>query len=269
MASKVIEFRRPDRPVEPVPLLDAVTIREKSDIFNASGVLARAAADRCLRVMLWHDISSQEPIVDVDGKDLNAQVFGWKADGRGLWKDYDRASRSQIIRGCRVEGEPFWVNRHGFRTRLQNPFLQEITLDDFEERSYLKAAIVIPLHLPFGQISVAIFSSANPARKDLSREFAQFGPLFSDLSRRYLSSYVTTMRDNPYLPPANVLTRREVECLRWAAFGKTDDEISMILFRSHATVRYHIKRICDKLGAVNRAQAIFRAGQLGYLGSAA
>lgn len=267
MASKVVEFRLPERLAETKTPIEAVTIKERTDILAAATILARVAAVRGMRLMAWHDISSGQPIADADGNDINAYVFGWDPDGPGLWKDYDKAARSQMLRACRVEGEPFWVNRHGFQTRWHNPFLDDIELRDFEERSFLKAAIVIPLHMPFGQIAVATFSSTDPARVNLSAEFAQYGSFLADLSRRFLASYVATMRDNPYLPPAKVLTNREVECLRWAAFGKTDDEISMILDRSHATVRYHIKKICEKLGSANRAQAIFRAGQLGYLGS--
>ena len=56
--------------------------------------------------------------------------------------------------------------------------------------------------------------------------------------------------------------------LRWAAVGKTDREISLILARSHATVRFHIQNAGDKLDAVNRSQTIFKAAQLGYLGLA-
>ena len=56
---------------------------------------------------------------------------------------------------------------------------------------------------------------------------------------------------------------------RVAAIGKTDKEISLILALSHATVRYHIQRAGEKLNAVNRSQAVFKAGQLGYLGAAA
>ena len=41
----------------------------------------------------------------------------------------------------------------------------------------------------------------------------------------------------------------------------------MILSRSHATVRYHIHRASEKLNSVNRAQTIFKAGQLGYIGA--
>lgn len=267
MASKVVNLRRLDQSPEPRSLLDAVTIQEKSEILGAAKILARVAADRGMRVMAWHDISSEQPMTDTEGRDLNSYVFGWEPNGSGLWEDYDRVLRSQMIRACRVEGEPFWVNRHGFRTRWQNSLLDEIDVRDFEERSGFKTAIVVPHHMPFGQISVAVFPSIDRSREDLSEEFACFSELLSDLSRRFFVGYVHAMRDNPYLPTANVLTNREVECLRWAAFGKTDDEISMILDRSHATIRYHIRRICVKLDAANRAQAIFRASQLGYLGS--
>jgi DNA-binding CsgD family transcriptional regulator len=54
--------------------------------------------------------------------------------------------------------------------------------------------------------------------------------------------------------------------LRWAALGKTDHEIGIILGCSHAGVRYHLSRACISLGTINRAQSVFRACQLGYLG---
>jgi DNA-binding CsgD family transcriptional regulator len=63
------------------------------------------------------------------------------------------------------------------------------------------------------------------------------------------------------------LSKREVECLRWAALGKTDQEIAMIMSRSCATVRFHIHNAAIKLDAVNRSQTVFKASQLGYLGS--
>ena len=65
------------------------------------------------------------------------------------------------------------------------------------------------------------------------------------------------------------MSKREVECLRWAAVGKTDSEIARIRGRSCATIRFHIHNAAMKLNAVNRSQAIFKAAQLGYLGALA
>lgn len=267
MASNVLKLRRPDESAEPLQLEDAASIHGKADVLDAAMVLERVARDRGMRIMMWHDISSQEPLVDAEGRAINACVFGCDTQDEALCNYYKKALRSQVIRACRVESEPFWVNRHGFRTRWQNPSLNQIELEDFEKRCLVKAAIVVPVHLPFGQIASAVFVSLDETKDDLASEFAQFGKLLAYLARQFLAGYVNTMRDNPYLPTSNVLSDRQVECLRWAAFGKTDDEIAMILDMSHAAVRYHIKRTCEELGAVNRTQCVFKASQLGYLGS--
>ena len=89
------------------------------------------------------------------------------------------------------------------------------------------------------------------------------------LAARFVSGYSKAHRTRHWLPGDCQLTKREVECLRWASIGKTDKEISMILGRSHATVRFHIQNAGEKLDAVNRSQTIFKAAQLGYLGYAA
>ena len=55
------------------------------------------------------------------------------------------------------------------------------------------------------------------------------------------------------------LSSREVECLRWAAAGKSSDEIAIILGISAYTVSSYFKSATRKLDAVNRMQAIARA----------
>ncbi len=52
------------------------------------------------------------------------------------------------------------------------------------------------------------------------------------------------------------LSSREVECLRWAAAGKSSDEIAIILGISVYTVSSYFKSATRKLQAVNRMQAI-------------
>ncbi|SIQ36697.1 DNA-binding transcriptional regulator, CsgD family [Rhizobium sp. RU20A] len=61
------------------------------------------------------------------------------------------------------------------------------------------------------------------------------------------------------------LSMREVECLRWAAAGKSSDEIAIILGISAYTVSSYFKTATRKLGAVNRMQAIARAIRLKLL----
>ena len=48
------------------------------------------------------------------------------------------------------------------------------------------------------------------------------GDLFGAIGRRFLGSYVSAMRTQQWIPSDCRLSKREVECLRWAAVGKTD-----------------------------------------------
>jgi DNA-binding CsgD family transcriptional regulator len=58
--------------------------------------------------------------------------------------------------------------------------------------------------------------------------------------------------------PSDLLSARELECMRWVAAGKTDWEIGAILLISATTVKFHVNRARAKLGARNRAQATTR-----------
>jgi LuxR family transcriptional regulator len=61
------------------------------------------------------------------------------------------------------------------------------------------------------------------------------------------------------------LSPREIECLRWAAGGRTTQDVAHILGRSVETVRMHVKNAMHKLGSNNRTQAVAKAMQLGLL----
>lgn len=61
------------------------------------------------------------------------------------------------------------------------------------------------------------------------------------------------------------LTLRERECIRWAALGKSEWEISQILGISEHTSEKHLLSAKSKLGAVNRVQAVAEAIRLGYI----
>lgn len=267
MASNIVELRTPHGQESIEQLLEQVTIRCLDDIQDAASTMARVAAERGLKFASCDDISARVTMADAEGTLLNPDVFGWVEDGERWWEDHQLALRSPLVIACRYESEPFWMNRDGFYTMWRNSYLDEIDLSDFDKHLISNAAIVVPVHLPFGQISANSFASLDRAKTDLSVEFAQHGALLAQLTQRFIAGYAQAHRTTRRIPADCGLSKREAECLRWAAIGKTDKEISMILDRSHATVRYHIHRAGEKLDSVNRAQTIFKAGQLGYLGA--
>jgi LuxR family transcriptional regulator, quorum-sensing system regulator VjbR len=67
------------------------------------------------------------------------------------------------------------------------------------------------------------------------------------------------------VPTTAQLTRREVECLRWAAFGKTDGEIADILSIARWTVVTYLQNAKVKLGCPNRTAAVATALVMGII----
>ena len=55
------------------------------------------------------------------------------------------------------------------------------------------------------------------------------------------------------------LTDRQVDCVLWAARGKTDYEISVILGISHETVIQHLKMARERYGVQKRTMLAVRA----------
>ncbi len=219
------------------------------------------------RVAVCHNIAVSQPMVDADGDVLATGVFGWTNDENDRWWRVPRlALDSPLPTACRYESEPFWCNAEGFRSPLPNSMLDALDLSNFERRGLTPAAIVVPVHLPFGQIGAASFVPWDRSHVDVSEEFEKHGDMLGLMTRTFVASYTRVMCRQERVPVGAMLSKREVECLRWAAVGKTDFEISMIMLRSRATVRFHIHNASVKLSAVNRSQTLFKATQLGYIG---
>ncbi len=266
MAAKVLKFRRSDIKVDKGDMLEAVTIHRSADIASAAQALAQVVHDFELKAIVWPDLATMDPLIDDSLQPLATTVFGWEPEQVHRLYDYQLALSAPWVRASRVENEPFWISADGIFTRWQNRYLDEIDVGDFEQRALGPAAIVVPIHMPFGKIAAAAFVCAAGCRSDLSQEFACHADMLAGVTSRFLQDYLRTTRSDRYLPTEKVLPNRTVQCLQWAALGKTDYEIAIILGCSHAAIRYHITRACESLSAVNRVQAVFRAAQLGYLG---
>ncbi|WP_066961198.1 helix-turn-helix transcriptional regulator [Rhizorhabdus dicambivorans] len=249
--------------------IDSLRIATPADVRPAAEAFYALARDRFdCRVATCHNIAVKQLMRDAEGNILATDVFGWTDDEDDRWwRTPQLALASPLTTACRYESDPFWCNGDGFYTMRPNRWLDGIDLTNFERRSFARTAIVVPIHMPFGQIGAVSFTSTDPSRTDLSEEFAAHGETLGLYSRAFITSYQRVMVAPERLPVGGtMLSKREVECLRWAAIGKTDYEISLIMARSRATVRFHIHNAATKLDAVNRSQTVFKAAQLGYIG---
>jgi len=245
--------------------IDAVRITGPEDIRRAAEALHEISLECGMRAAPAHDIADKRTPVDAEGNVLAQDVFGWSGDDKVWWRNSRIALDSPLTTACRFESQPFWANAKGFFTRQPNPYLASIDITNFESRAMTRAAIGVPVHLPFGQIGAVSFNPLDPSHTELEEEFLAYSDALGLYARTFITTYVHVMGSMQALPSQSRLSKREVECLRWAAIGKTDLEISMIMSRSRATVRFHIHNASVKLNAVNRSQTVFKAAQLGYI----
>jgi DNA-binding CsgD family transcriptional regulator len=77
-----------------------------------------------------------------------------------------------------------------------------------------------------------------------------------DVAYRKVAALHTAKLRPGECPPSIILSIREEEITYWVCQGKTNGEIAQILGISVNTVKNHVHRIFDKLGASNRTQAV-------------
>ncbi|GAT71675.1 response regulator [Microbacterium hydrocarbonoxydans] len=108
------------------------------------------------------------------------------------------------------------------------------------------------------------------------------GMLAPEVTRRVLSRFAAASAPAPVAPPAGAapsgpgrtatgahpglaepLTEREAEVLALLADARSNAEIAGALFIGEATVKTHVSRILQKLGARDRVQAVVLAHRMG------
>ena len=82
------------------------------------------------------------------------------------------------------------------------------------------------------------------------------------LSFQQLFDQIETLTSHRSRGNGHDLNDREVECLKWAAAGKTSGEIAMIVALSEHTINHYLNSCCRKMDCVNRTQAVAKAIRL-------
>lgn len=129
----------------------------------------------------------------------------------------------------------------------------------------IRSGITFPIHGPNNEFGVISFVSDALSDKRFIRELDHS---MSELAliRDYLfESSLKFFRTPERIKEEAHLTKRELECLKWATEGKSSWEISRILGCSEATVNFHISNIRFKFKVNTRQQAIVKAISLGLI----
>lgn len=211
------------------------------------------------------DISSARPPLGCDGRPLAETVFRWIDPSLRYWEDHGFALKAAFIHAARACAEPYYFAGGCFESWRANPALEAIAGEGPIDTYGVGAAIVCPVYLPGGVIGAVVWATPDPAA-DLAAAFEAHAAELHVLALKFVATYEDAVKGAD-APPAR-LTRREIQCLKWAAAGKTDAEISKIVAISLPTVRFHVTNAARKLGVAGRSQAVQRAATLGYIGAA-
>lgn len=210
------------------------------------------------------DIGSPHLPVGVDGRPLAETVFQWIDPELRYWEDHSFALRAVGIHVARACAEPFWLAHGRFGSWRPNSALEAISAQGPFETHGAAACIVAPIHLPRGVIGVVIWATPHQDF-DVESAFAAHADDMHLVALKFVATYDEAIGGFDQ-PPAR-LTRREIQCLKWGAAGKTDAEIAELMAISLPTVRFHVANAARKLSAGGRAQTIQRAAALGYIGA--
>jgi LuxR family transcriptional activator of bioluminescence operon len=129
----------------------------------------------------------------------------------------------------------------------------------------LVSGVSFPVHGSRGEAAMLSLSTSRESREAQDDIVAMMGK--AQLLTCYLHEAVQriVLSKGPIPLKKINLTEREKECLLWAAEGKTGWEIANIIKISERTVTFHLQNVIQKLGVVNRQQAISRALSMGLI----
>ena len=213
------------------------------------------------------DLGDPEPMSDEEGRPYAETSFRWVDPDYAYWRDRKLALHIAFLTAARLVGEPFYYSDGRLGTWRPTHLLDAVDCSQARNTPNFGEAIIAPVHLPRGLVGAVFWCSREPV--GIAAIFAGQAGHLHNLAVQLVATHNEARGRPRNAAVPQTLTRREVQCLRWAAAGKTDGEIGIILSLSVSTVRFHLRNAAAKLGATGRAQSIQIAAGLGFVGARA
>jgi DNA-binding CsgD family transcriptional regulator len=210
------------------------------------------------------DLSSPDPMVDSEGRPFAETLFRWLDPSVEYWKDRSFALKAPFVLAARFLAEPFYFAHGQLATWRPSGALRMIEAARSAADHGIGSAIIAPTHLSGGVIGMVVWASPT-TELDVPATFDRWADRLHASALRFMSAYHDARGKLPS-PGISQLTRREIQCLKWASVGKTDQTIGELLAISEPTVRFHLRNAAAKLGVCGRSQAVREAAALGYIG---
>jgi DNA-binding CsgD family transcriptional regulator len=230
-------------------------LQRQTDVASAALMLAQCADALGWNLAAFHTDIHQATLPRAGDGEFIGTAMGWQAKTVNEWVKLGLARACPIGLHCAAAVEPFLWDCELDGAAWQGRPLQA------EQRAVLN----LYNNEVCGGVTVPVRRAGKTGYVSwCTRERGRLRSRYqTTLSSVHLISH-TFMRQIDCLIDASeqrgdtkgLLTRREIECLTWAAHGKTTTEIADLLHRSAETVEFHLSNAMAKLDARNRAHAV-------------
>lgn len=185
----------------------------------------------------------------------------YSAQWLGIYDSSQLVSIDPTVAHCVMRSTPLIWEPGVFANKKQKEMYEEASSHG------LRSGITLPFHGPNSEIGILCFVNDEKPGKRFEKEALQLMPALSMMRDfAFESSLRFANMSKQDAPPK--LTRRELECLKWCAAGKTSWEISQILGCSEAAINFHFSNLRRKFNASSRRQVVVKAIQLGLIRAA-
>lgn len=212
------------------------------------------------------DLADPEPMHDENGNYYAETSFRWLDPDNRYWTNRRLALDDLPTNISRVTAEPFAIYGGALHFWRETSLTDGFDVSNLSSASGTGGSIVTPVHLPGSRFGMVVWAGLDGV--DVGAIYRDRAFELQGAAIRLLATHAEASANRAFIPSTAHLTRREVQCLRWAAEGKTDFEIGIILSLSMSTVRFHLRNAATKLGTTGRTQTIRHAAGLGFLSSA-
>jgi LuxR family transcriptional regulator, activator of conjugal transfer of Ti plasmids len=180
---------------------------------------------------------------------ISTYPTAWTA--RYLRKRYERFDPVIIHAGCRLEPFPWGIDiGPGDLSKSQ-----QILFDEAAQYG-IRCGLTIPIR--DGNDTLAALTFATDERPGPFRRYVEMHVTTLQLISFYFHAHASRRRGVNRTIGGVRLSPRQLECLRWAAQGKSTWDISKVLGISQRTAEFHLESAKAKLGVRTICQAVAR-----------
>ena len=187
--------------------------------------------------------------------DGSIMLSGWRPEWQQRYLDRDYIQNDPIVAKARTASRPFLWSSVARDPDLTPAAQQVLT----EARDYgMYDGVCVPVRGLQSYQGMLIFGGPEVRLNEREISVLHLVGIYASNKVRELVGANTTR-------PRHRLTPRELECLKWAAAGKTSWEISQILNISQHTADWYLASAARKLHAANRTHAVAEGFRFGLI----